>query len=160
MSLSAVGSSNSLANIKLTTDDYFTNGYFRLFMVNEPSTNDTSNSSFFKFNKSVTDGQWHQIVVQFNNVAVGQQPLIRVFLDGAVLTEGFGYSTNTTLSTISNGWVTHRFYPEPSMPNTDLLIGQNPSLQWRGFKGQLDAVNYENGIVSEATILSRYNAGR
>jgi hypothetical protein len=46
------------------------------------------------------------------------------------------------------------------MPNTDLLIGQNPSLQWRGFKGQLDAVNYENGIVSEATILSRYNAGR
>lgn len=160
MALSAAGTSFNLSNNKLTADDYITNGYFRLYMVNAPSTNHSSNSSFFKFNKSVTDGQWHQIVVQFNNVVVGQNPLVRVFLDGAVLTEGFGFTNNSNLSTISNGWVAHRFYPEPSMPNNDLLIGQQVNLSWRGFKGQLDGVNYENGIVEEATILARYNAGR
>jgi hypothetical protein len=85
-----VDSKNTVQNY-MNNNGWGTNGYVRFIACNPASTHSIDSSTFYKLNKNVEDNQWHHIVFQIDNVAVGVQPVTRVFLDGVLLSESVGF---------------------------------------------------------------------
>lgn len=157
-----VASANTVQNY-MNSNGWGTNGYVRFIACNSASTHSIDSSTFYKLNKSVEDNQWHHIVFQIDNVAVGVQPVTRVFLDGVLLSESVGSrnSGSTLQLPAANGWLTDRFYVEQSVPTIPLNIAAHSySPGYRTFRGSLDGVNIDSGIMTEAEVSSLYAAGR
>jgi hypothetical protein len=157
-----VDSKNTVQNY-MNNNGWGTNGYVRFIACNPASTHSIDSSTFYKLNKNVEDNQWHHIVFQIDNVAVGVQPVTRVFLDGVLLSESVGSrnSGSTLQLPAANGWLTDNFYVEQSTPTIPLNIAAHSySPGFRTFRGSLDGVSIDSGIMTDSQISDLFNAGR
>lgn len=163
LSLNKGSATNNTVQNHMNSNGWSTNGYVRFVSCNSASSHNFDSSTFYKLNKNVEDNQWHHIVFQIDNVAVGVQPKTRVFLDGVLLTDVVGSRNNGSTLQLkeADGWLTDRFYVEQSNPTIPLNIAAHSySPGYRNFKGMMDGVKIDSGIMTEAEISDLYAAGR
>jgi hypothetical protein len=137
----------------------------RWIASNTASTHGVDSSSFWKLPYAIDDGEWHHIVFQIDDVAIGTQPKSRMFVDGNLLTEGVSCRNNgsTIVQIGADGWLLNRFHVGQSTSARDLQFGRfmiEGETTAGFFGGDLDGVNIDSGIKTDSEISDMFNAGR
>ena len=133
----------------------WTDGHIELKVANDVHNQSAAKGYkiFFRSPVNVTDGQWHQIVVQFSNVGAGLGAgFAKVYVDGVKIDESF--ANHGLIQQQTDGLQTLRHNPEACKSNGWITIGQ-------AFAGaELDEVTIEEQLLTEEQIVAKYNAGR